>query len=164
MHQLTTPRLISKTLQDVQLRGSTLSQHSTLNNFESNHDSEISLSRANLPPQRRWIKDLPFELIIENTTDVKTRSATQNEFLYSIFRSQEEPKKIENSLEDQDWVIVMENELNQFGRNKVWKLLPRPKDRAAIGIKWIFRNKLDELVVVTSNKAKLVVKGYSQEK
>ena len=57
----------------------------------------------------------------------------------------------------------MQEELNQFERNKVWKLVPRPKERTVIGIKWVFRNKMDETGIVTRNKARLVAKGYSQE-
>ena len=57
----------------------------------------------------------------------------------------------------------MQEELNQFERNEVWKLVPRPKDRTVIGTKWVFRNKMDENGIVTRNKARLVAKGYSQE-
>ena len=35
------------------------------------------------------------------------------------FLSQEEPKKIEDALQDPDWVIAMQEELNQFERKKV---------------------------------------------
>ncbi|KAL8124825.1 hypothetical protein AgCh_012470 [Apium graveolens] len=49
-------------------------------------------------------------------------------------------------------------------RNKVWKLVPAPKNRSVIGTKWVFRNKMDENGIVTRNKARLVVKDYSQEK
>ena len=44
----------------------------------------------------------------------------------------------------------------------MWHLVPRPKDRAVIETRWVFRNKLDEQENVISNKARLVVKGYSQ--
>jgi len=57
----------------------------------------------------------------------------------------------------------MQEELHQFERNKVWHLIPKPKDRTIIGTKWVFRNKLDELGIVTRNKAWLVVQGYNQE-
>jgi hypothetical protein len=49
----------------------------------------------------------------------------------------------------------MEEELNNFKRNEVWELVPRPKQNV-IGIKWVFRNKQDEFGVVTKNKARLV--------
>ena len=57
----------------------------------------------------------------------------------------------------------MQEELNQFERNKVWQLVTRSKDWTVIGTKWVFRNKLDESGLVVRNKARLVVKGYSQE-
>ena len=40
-----------------------------------------------------------------------------------------EPKKIEEALKDADWVTAMQEELNEFERNEVWKLVPRPKNR-----------------------------------
>ena len=56
----------------------------------------------------------------------------------------------------------MQEELNQFERNKVWKLVPKPKNRTVVGTRWVFRNKMDENGVVTRNKARLVAKGDSQ--
>ena len=57
----------------------------------------------------------------------------------------------------------MQEKLNQFERNKVWTLVPRPKHHPIIGVKWVFRNKMDEQGVITRNKARLVAKGYNQE-
>jgi len=50
----------------------------------------------------------------------------------------------------------MQEELNQFGHNQVWHLIPRPHERTTIGTKLIFKNKLDELGNVIRNKARLV--------
>ena len=102
-------------------------------------------------------------IIGDPDTGVRTRKATQNECHFSGFLSDMEPKKVDEALEDPDWVIAMQEELNQFNRQKVWKLVPRPKDKSVIGTKWVFRNKLDEDGIVTRNKARLVAKGYSQE-
>ena len=57
----------------------------------------------------------------------------------------------------------MQEELNQFERNEVWHLVPRPKDHPIIGTKWVFRNKMDKSGVLVINKARLVAQGYSQE-
>ena len=98
-------------------------------------DQEASTSRSNIPPQRKWTKSHPFELIIGDAGDgVRTRSATQNECLYNSFLSQEEPKKVEEALQDVDWVLAMQEKLNQFEKNKVWKLVPKPKNRNKMGI------------------------------
>ena len=132
---------------------------------DQNHENKISSSsRSNMPPQRKWTKIHPFELIIGDVNEgVKTRSATHNECMYSSFLSQEEPKKVEDALQYPDWVIAMQEELNQFEGNKVWKLVPKLKNRTFIGTKWVFINKMDETEIVTRSKARLVVKGYSQE-
>ena len=57
----------------------------------------------------------------------------------------------------------MQEELNQFETNKVWKLVPRPSNKTIIGTRWVFRNKLDENGLIVRNKARLVAKGYNQE-
>ncbi|GKA51325.1 retrovirus-related pol polyprotein from transposon TNT 1-94 [Tanacetum coccineum] len=58
----------------------------------------------------------------------------------------------------------MQEELNQFERNKVWTLVPKPYGKTIIGTKWIWKNKMDEHGVVTKNKAILVAQGYNQQK
>ena len=55
----------------------------------------------------------------------------------------------------------MQEKLNNFTRNEVWHLVPRPNQNV-VGTKWVFRNKQDEHGVVTRNKAWLVTKEYSQ--
>jgi hypothetical protein len=68
------------------------------------------------------------------------------------FVSSIEPYRVEDALRDSDWVLVMQEELNNFTRNEVWHLVPRPNQNV-VGIKWVFRNKQDEHGVVTRNKA-----------
>ena len=83
-------------------------------------------------------------------------------FLCTAFISAIEPKDIKEALKDPDWILAMQDELHQFERNKVWRLVPRPKGRTIIGTKWVFRNKADETGLIQRNKARLVVKGYCQ--
>jgi len=59
-------------------------------------------------------------------------------------------------------VLAMQDELNNFDRNNVWNLVPRPKDCSVIGTKWVFCNKLDESGIAIRNKARLVAQGYNQ--
>ena len=83
---------------------------------------------------------------------------------HHAFVSSFEPLKVHEALEDPDWVIAMQEELECFTRNEVWSLVERPKDRRinVIGTKWVFKNKQDENGVVTRNKARLVAQGYAQ--
>jgi hypothetical protein len=67
---------------------------------------------------------------------------------------------VEDALRDPDWVLAMQEELNNFTRNEVGHLVPRPNQNV-VGTKWVLQNKQDEHGVVTRNKAWLVAKGYS---
>ncbi|KAJ9536497.1 hypothetical protein OSB04_un000334 [Centaurea solstitialis] len=57
----------------------------------------------------------------------------------------------------------MQEELAEFERNKVWRLVTRPWGKSIIRLKWIFRNKKDENDLIIRNKARLVAKGYRQQ-
>ena len=74
-----------------------------------------------------------------------------------------EPKNVEEALQDEGWIMAMQEELNQFERSEVWKLVPPPENHTIIGTKWVFCNKLDEEGNVVRNKARLVAQGYNQQ-
>ncbi|KAI3681450.1 hypothetical protein L6452_36246 [Arctium lappa] len=80
---------------------------------------------------------------------------TQAEFLSSL-----EPKKASEALRDPDWILAMQDELLQFERNKVWRLIPLLEGKSVIGTKWVFRNKRAESGVVVRTKARLAAKGH----
>ncbi|KAJ9541114.1 hypothetical protein OSB04_027620 [Centaurea solstitialis] len=69
----------------------------------------------------------------------------------------------DGALDISDWVTAMQEELNQYERLGVWRLVPRPKNKTIIDLKWIFKNKKDEDGIVTRNKARLVAKGFKQQ-
>jgi hypothetical protein len=74
-----------------------------------------------------------------------------------------EPYRVEDALRDPDWVLALQEELNNFTRNEVWHLVPRPNQNV-VGTKWVFRNKQDEHGVATRNKARLVAKVIHKSK
>ena len=43
------------------------------------------------------------------------------------------------ALGDKSWTTALQEELNQFTRNDVWYLVPKPNDKHVIGTKWISR-------------------------
>jgi hypothetical protein len=92
---------------------------------------------------------------------VTTRSRVSHFCEHYSFVSSIEPYRVEDVLRDSDWVLAMQEELNNFTRNEVWHLVPRPNQNV-VETKWVFCNKQDEHGVVTRNKARLVAKGYSQ--
>ncbi|RVW64276.1 putative mitochondrial protein [Vitis vinifera] len=71
--------------------------------------------------------------------------------------------QIIDALIDENWMISMQDELNQFERSEVWELVPRPQNQSVIGTRWVFRNKMDENGIIIRNKARLVAQGFNQE-
>ncbi|GJR12508.1 retrovirus-related pol polyprotein from transposon TNT 1-94 [Tanacetum coccineum] len=61
-------------------------------------------------------------------------------------------------------IEAMQEELNEFERLEVWELVSRPDKVMVITLKWIYKVKLDELGGILKNKARLVARGYRQEK
>ncbi|GJY43225.1 retrovirus-related pol polyprotein from transposon TNT 1-94 [Tanacetum coccineum] len=124
-------------------------------------------------PQDRWSRDQHIELVniigdpgegmLTRSMAAKLIAASASECLFADFLSKIEPKKVSKALKHPGWIDAMQEELNQFYRNKVWTLVPLPYGKIAIGSKWVFRNKKDEHGTTTKNKAILVAQGYSQE-
>ncbi|GJY47039.1 retrovirus-related pol polyprotein from transposon TNT 1-94 [Tanacetum coccineum] len=122
-------------------------------------------------PQDRWSIEKHIELVniigeplIGITTRSKIRdldTASAFEWLYVNLLSDMEPKKLIKALEEEGWIMAMQEELNQFERNKVWTLVPKPHGKIIIGTKWIWKNKMDENEIVIKNKARLVAQGYN---
>ena len=69
---------------------------------------------------------------------VQTRSQLKNFGAFYAFLSDIEPKNVNETLADSDWITAMQEELHQFERNKVWHLVPQPEDGTIIGTKWVF--------------------------
>ena len=64
-----------------------------------------------------------------------TRSKLDHEYTTYAFIFSIEPKNINEACNDEYWMVAMNEELNQFERNNVWELVPKPKDHPIIGTK-----------------------------
>nr|GFA78080.1 hypothetical protein [Tanacetum cinerariifolium] len=144
--------------------------------FDTNtsfHDpSNVQTFYQPYPHEKKWTKDHPLHKIIgDPKSSVRTRGQLANSCLFSCLLSSIETADVAEALRDADSVSVMKEELNQFSRLKVWRLVPRPEGKSVIKTKWIFKNKKDESSLVIRNKARLVAAngdigvfvGYSKE-
>ena len=79
---------------------------STNNTHQGNNNADSYITH--LPKERVWSRDHPWKLIIgDPEAGVQTRRASQNESYFSGFLSEKEPKKVEEALEDSDWIFAM---------------------------------------------------------
>ncbi|KAI3510701.1 hypothetical protein L1887_17834 [Cichorium endivia] len=128
----------------------------------------------NYPPLDKWTRNHPPSLVIGDVRDkVLTRAQLQQRQLdlnktselcmFKLFISKVEPKNVRDEFDHPEWIEAMQMELEEFGRNKVWRLIPKPANASIVGLKWVYWNKLDTEGNVVRNKARLVVKGYCQQ-
>ncbi|GJX90506.1 retrovirus-related pol polyprotein from transposon TNT 1-94 [Tanacetum coccineum] len=108
-------------------------------------------------------KNHPIDQVIGNLYQRNLRSQAKNHSNLFCFISTIEPKDLNEALKDEIWVLAMQEELNQFIANDVWELVPLPMSQSVIRTKWVFKNKLYENSILSSNKARLVAQGYNQQ-
>nr|GEZ92958.1 hypothetical protein [Tanacetum cinerariifolium] len=129
------------------------------------HDtSDVHTYYQPYPHETKWTKDHQLHKIIgDPKLSVHTRGQLENSCLFACLLSSIQPTNMAEALKDADWVIVMQEELDQFSRLRGWRLVPKPKSKTVIKTKWIFKNKKDESCLVIQNKARLVAVGYGQQ-
>ena len=129
-----------------------------------NHESTETIDELNQPNKKlRLLKDHPIENVLGNMESVVRTRNQLNNMSNVAFISSIEPKNPKEASSDDSWILAMQEELNQFTRNDVWELVPKPEDKTIIGTKWVYKNKMNELGEVVRNKARLVAQGYCQE-
>ncbi|GAV62791.1 hypothetical protein CFOL_v3_06314 [Cephalotus follicularis] len=107
---------------------------------EEEHEEEIQQIQVTKEPiarrEREYIKDN--EVIGNPTEGVRTRS-TLREYCDNVaFISNIEPKNVLDALNDDCWIVAMQEELNQFDKSNVWSLVPRPNVLKVLNcIKWM---------------------------
>lgn len=74
-----------------------------------------------------------------------------------------DPITFEESVKDTKWQKAMNVEIKSIEKNNTWELTDLPKGQKTIGVKWVFKTKLNEKGEIDKHKARLVAKGYKQE-
>jgi hypothetical protein len=78
------------------------------------------------------------------------------------FMVHDDPICFDEAVKQKKWRKAMDLEMEAIVKNKTWELVIPPEGIKRIGVKWIFRTKLNEKGEVDKCKAHLVVKGYAQ--
>jgi hypothetical protein len=97
-------------------------------NADKEDDQEIQGQRPPHPRVHQSIqRDHPVNSILGDIHNgVTTRSRVAHFCEHYSFVSSIEPYRVEDALRDSDWVLAMQEELNNFTRNEVWHLVPHP--------------------------------------
>ena len=74
-----------------------------------------------------------------------------------------DPSNFADAQKCANWREAMDAEVDSIEKNHTWVLSDLPRGAKCIGVKWIYKTKLNELGEVSKYKARLVAKGYAQE-
>jgi hypothetical protein len=72
-----------------------------------------------------------------------------------------EPTRFEQAIENPKWDDAMDEEMATLDVNATWELVALPKDKKAIGCKWVYKIKHNANGSMNRYKARLVAKGYA---
>nr|GFC62198.1 Gag-Pol polyprotein [Tanacetum cinerariifolium] len=80
------------------------------------------------------------QVIGNPSQSVRTRRQLESDAemcMFALIVSRTEPKNIKESMADSAWIESMQEELHQFDRLDVWKLVDRPLCTNVINLKWL---------------------------
>jgi hypothetical protein len=80
-----------------------------------------------------------------------------------LYTAAGDPYTYEEALKCRKWREAMDNEISAIEKNGTWELIMLSKNTKKIGVKWIYKTKLNEKGEVDKYKARLVAKGYAQQ-
>ena len=75
--------------------------------------------------------------------------------------TENDPVKFDEAVKDKVWREAMKNEIESIEKNNTWELTILPAGFTPIGVKWVYKTKLNEDGKVDKYKARLVAKGYA---
>ncbi|EOY13053.1 Uncharacterized protein TCM_031572 [Theobroma cacao] len=104
-----------------------------------------------------------FELNLDDVDEMPMRGTRSLSDVYvRCHVAISEPSSYAEATSDEHWKQAMEAKMKMIWKNKTWVLVDRPTDHNVIGVKWIYRTKVNPDGLVNKYKARLVVKGFAQ--
>lgn len=107
-----------------------------------------------------WMQDyVSGDGLSDEETEIQLTTEMQQ---FAMFAS-EDPNTFEEAVKIQKWKAAMDQEIEAINKNGTWELTELPPGAKKIGVKWVFKTKLNEKGEVEKCKARLVAKGYTQQ-
>ena len=66
-------------------------------------------------------------------------------------------------MRDTKWKTAMDEEIKATHHNNTWEMTELPKGSQPIGVKWVFKKKMNAQEEIERYKARLVQKRYKQK-
>jgi hypothetical protein len=114
-------------------------------------DVNLHTKRETIMPS--WMRDyVSGEGLSEEETELNMAIVTSDD-----------PVSYEEVVKSYKWREAMDTEMESIQKNETWSLTELPAGTKKIGVKWIYKTKINESGKVDKLKARLVAKGYAQQ-
>ncbi|KAJ0809226.1 putative RNA-directed DNA polymerase [Helianthus annuus] len=145
--------------------------------WEDNEETQVSSDGVNEDPNDQDIAAVPRSATeVAESSNARAREGRHRRppsYLQDYYTGEDElnamevnhlePTTYEEATQESKWKKAMDVEMQAIERNGTWDLVELPKDAKCIGVKWVFKTKVNERGEVEKHKARLVAKGYGQE-
>lgn len=74
-----------------------------------------------------------------------------------------DPICFDEAAKEDVWIDAMDEEIDSIKRNETWDLVDLPEGKKSIGVKWVYKTKLNAEGRIEKHKARLVAQGFSQK-
>nr|GEW77545.1 hypothetical protein [Tanacetum cinerariifolium] len=135
---------------------------------KDNHDLDVAHMNNDLffgveesPKTLTFRNDPLYESLHEDSTSQGSSSNMRQ--THTLFESLVKPKNFKQAMTEPSRIDAMKEEIHEFKRLQVWKLVSCPDKLLLIKFKWIYKVKTNEFGRVLKNKARLVAQGFRQE-
>ena len=146
---------------EVEIPGEQTAKQTAAQTEETRRPAFIPSSQENQREQTRRISIPPRHLQDYVTGEDLAEQEEEEQYLV-LYAAEEDPVKYDEAVKDIKWRKAMDAEIQAIKKNNTWELVALPKGMKKIGVKWVFKTKLNEKGEVDKHKARLVVKGYAQ--
>lgn len=148
-------------------------------NNQPNQPQNNDIPSSSNPPQPQIPRDTSVDTVrltqIRSTrerrlpgylADYETGEGEEEENLSALMMmmmaAESDPITFDEATKHQIWREAMACEIESIEKNLIWELTTLPKGVIPIGVKWVYKTKLNENGEVEKYKAWLVAKGYAQ--
>lgn len=106
---------------------------------EPTSELDMAESGRTFQPTKRVMKEHPITNVIGDVQEGMNTKGVKRDYQemvhYACFMFTIEPKNVKEAVDDEYWVVAMQEELGEFVINVVWDLVPQPKNVNGVATK-----------------------------
>ncbi|MCH92472.1 retrovirus-related pol polyprotein from transposon tnt 1-94 [Trifolium medium] len=103
------------------------------------------------------------EVVVQDSEKSEEEAQLAQLHNLAVFSNDNDPVTFDEAVKLEVWRNAMDQEIESIEKNDTWELTVLPPGVKKIGVKWIYKTKLNEKGKIEKHKARLVAKGYSQQ-